>query len=132
MLKAQIPLKIDPNDSPYYIPDPLFIYANLNEINVQLIEPLLNWINYAPEKRDNSEMLNLLVLEMFEDITDPESLNNEEQTRPTVASFRSSSTRIVEYNIESASSSSINLKQRSILAKQRAASVVKGQQHHGY
>jgi hypothetical protein len=128
VLKAQIPLKIDPNDSPYYIPDPLFIYANLNEINVQLIEPLLNWINYAPEKRDNSEMLNLLVLEMFEDITDPKSLNNEEQTRPTVASFRSSSTRI----IESASSSSINLKQRSILAKQRAASVVKGQQHHGY
>lgn len=124
VLRAQIPLNIDPRDSLYFVPDPLFIYANLNEINIQVLEPFLNWINYAPKKSDSSELLNLLVLDMFEDLSaDPEM--NSEEVLNKAASFRSNSTRIGENNntaFDSLSSSSVHTR-RSVPIKQKVTSV---------
>lgn len=128
VLRAQIPLKIDANDSPYFVPDPLFIYADLNEINVQVLDPFLQWVNYAPKKNDTTELLNLLVLEMLDNAPEQAASAAPESggMMNRAMSFRSSSTRIGETtatNIETMSTSSVNVKHRPVLVKQRTESV---------
>lgn len=48
------------------IKDPLFIYVNMNETNAIIRDELISWLNYKPIK-GNDELLNILILEMFED-----------------------------------------------------------------
>lgn len=50
--------------------DPLFVYANVNEINVNIVDELLNWMNYKPAG-STEELLNLLVIELIEDLNEP-------------------------------------------------------------
>ena len=64
VIRAQLPLRIDPASS--YIPDPLFVYANMNEMRVELFEELLGWLSYKPVRGDD-DLLNLLVMELFDD-----------------------------------------------------------------
>lgn len=131
VLRAQLPLQIDPHDSlTYFVPDPLFVYANLNEINIQVLDPFLQWINYAPKKSDSSELLNLLVLDMLDDLpaalaasttpTDPNADLNPDtliaaasshaKHHRTTSSFRSNSTRIGDAaTIDSISSASVHV-----------------------
>lgn len=45
--------------------DPLFIYANMNEINFHIREEFISWLAYKP--RGDDELLNLLILELFDD-----------------------------------------------------------------
>ncbi|CAF0864916.1 unnamed protein product, partial [Brachionus calyciflorus] len=63
-LKAQLPL--DTENS--YIPDPLFIYLNLNESSIQIRDDFIKWFNYKPSTKGDSELLNLLVLDLFDDV----------------------------------------------------------------
>lgn len=128
VLRAQLPLQIDPHDSlTYFVPDPLFVYANLNEINIQVLDPFLQWINYAPKKSDSSELLNLLVLDMLDDLpaalaasttADPNADLNPDMfiaasshaRHHTTSSIRSYSTRIGDAaTIDSISSASVHV-----------------------
>jgi hypothetical protein len=45
----------------------LFIYANINEVNLQISDEFLCWLNYKPTRGDD-EILNLLVLDLIEDV----------------------------------------------------------------
>lgn len=140
VLRAQVPLKITPqtdddegnendNNTLYFIPDPIFVYANLNEINVQVIEPLLDWLTYAPRRGDTSELLNLLVLDMLEDIPgggggggDP---TEKAATTTSIRSHSTTTNRRDYTNIESASSSSVHVRQKTIVTRQKPLDISK-------
>ena len=55
--------------------DPLFIYANINETHFQIRDELITWLSYKPTRGDD-ELLNLLILELFEDLNDPDLNEN--------------------------------------------------------
>ncbi len=70
-------MKIKPNL------DPLFVYANINEINFQVGDAFLSWLDYKPTRGDD-ELLNLLVLDLFDDINiNTESKVTDKLSQPT-------------------------------------------------
>jgi vacuolar protein sorting-associated protein 13B len=101
VLRAQLPLSIDTNNS--YIPDPLFIYANVSQISINLRDELIYWLSYKPTRGDD-ELVNLLIMELFDDsITDPEmneNLNNFKIANQTIGSQKSD--KLIESSISSA------------------------------
>ena len=101
ILRAQLPLSIDSNNS--YIPDPLFIYANVSQVNLNLREELIYWLSYKPTRGDD-ELVNLLIMELFDDsITDPEmneNLNNFKVANQMLSSQKSE--KLVESSVSSA------------------------------
>ena len=52
----------------FYPTDPLFIYIHLNETSITIRDELISWLNYKPIRGDD-ELLNLLILELFDDYT---------------------------------------------------------------
>ena len=142
VLRAQMPLKIaddstSTDSSVYFIPDPLFVYANLNEINIQLVKPLLDWLNYTPTKLATndtmtSELLNLLVLDMLEDIpntADVESSLKQQQQHGSARSNIETNTNIESVSSRSISVTAASKKKQSVaslnLRKQTSLTVVK-------
>ena len=81
-----------------FLKDPLFIYANMNEINFIIRDELVFWLNYKPIRGDD-ELLNLLILELFED-----SMSNQLIDLPP--ENKTYKTKQLAFTTESSSSSS--------------------------
>lgn len=111
-----MPLEIDSENS--YIPDPLFVYLNLNEINIQLRDELLNWLNYKPTTKGDDELLNLLVLELFDDVNEPdlkENVNLLNKLKLNSQKQKFYVQKIDQKSIETASTSSIHIRKQKML-----------------
>lgn len=106
-IKAQLPLEITGT----YIPDPLFIYCKLNQITLSIKDELIDWLSYKPTRSDD-ELLNSLILELFDDYTYYDTNNqqkssanlNQSNTINTVTSQLSSSSSL--YKLKSSIGSS--------------------------
>jgi len=75
-LKAQLPLL----NNGSYIPDPLFIYAKINKMNFTIRNELIDWLNYKPTRTDD-ELLNSLILELFDDYNYYDSVSQNNKSR---------------------------------------------------
>lgn len=98
-VKAQLPLKIDTENS--YIPDPIFVYLNLNNTRIKLGDNFFKWLNYKPCAKGDNELFDLLVLDLFDDVANVEKVDDNYNL---LSSQRSRHSKTPSENMESCSS----------------------------
>lgn len=98
-VKAQIPLRIDTEN--FYIPDPIFVYLNLNSTRVKLGDNFFRWLSYKPCAKGDNELFDLLVLDLFEDVANVEKVDDNYNL---LSSQRSRHSKTPSENLDSCSS----------------------------
>lgn len=98
-VKAQLPIKIDTEN--FYVPDPLFVYINLNNSRIQVRDDFLKWLSYKPSSKGDSELFNLLVLDLFDDVANVDKIDDNYNL---LSSQRSRHSKTPSENFENSSS----------------------------
>jgi hypothetical protein len=105
IVRIQLPLIVDPNNS--FIADPLIFYLNLNEIQVNITDDFIKWLNYKPIRSDD-EILNLLILELFDDSNVVDLSDLRSKSTPTAATAAAAKSEEKTFNKRRAGESSLN------------------------